>query len=187
MKLADLHPYLTDPMWFTREPFGIHGVGHVTCVLIRSARMADRIAMPSAMRYEELLWAASTHDVGRLDDGVDLGHGTCSAGWISEHLVEQRPTARTVDVGFVAELSTWHEIPDHEIRRMSLELLILKDADGLDRVRIYDLDARRLRTQHAARLEDAAQRLFDQTMHAGSADEVLQAAIDLGYPGSLPR
>ena len=185
MNLADLRPYLTDPAWFRREPFGIHGVGHVTRVLIWSAILADRITMQSAIRHEELLWAASTHDVGRLDDGTDRGHGTRSAAWITGCLVEKRPAARDVDIGFVAELSTWHEIPDHEIRRMSLELLILKDADGLDRVRIHDLDVRRQRTQHAARLESAAQRLLDQTRHARSADEVLGTAIDLGFPRSL--
>ena len=187
MNLEYLRPFLTDPTWFRREPFGIHGVGHVTRVLIWSAILANRIGLRSAMRYEELLWAASTHDVGRLDDGTDRGHGTRSAGWISEHLVAKRPAARNVDLGFVAELSTWHEIPDDNIRRLSLELLVLKDADGLDRVRIYDLDARRLRTQHAARLADAAQLLFDRTRYAGSAEEVLQTAIDLGFPGSLPK
>ncbi len=185
MRLVDLRPYLTDPAWFQREPFGIHGVGHVTRVLIWSAILSNRFGNPSSFRSEELLWAASTHDVGRWDDGVDSGHGARSAEWIGVNLVAQRPEAGRADIGFVRELSTWHQVPDDRIEHWSLELMLLKDADGLDRVRIYDLDPRRLRTQHAARLADAAEELFQTTRHLESADAVLDAAITLGLPRSL--
>ena len=185
MRLDDLRPYLTDPAWFHREPFGIHGVGHVTRVLIWSAILSNRFGDPAAIRYEELLWAASTHDVGRWDDGVDSGHGARSADWIGANLVAQRPDAGRADIGFVQELSTWHQVSDEKIGNWSLELMLLKDADGLDRVRIYDLDPRRLRTQQAARLANEATKLFQATQYLEPALAVLDVAIELGYPECL--
>ncbi len=187
MRLEALRPYLTDPDWFHREPFGIHGVGHVTRVLIWSAILSSRFADPASFRYKELLWAASTHDVGRWDDGVDSGHGARSADWIGANLVAQRPKAGRTDISFVQELSTWHQVSDDEIVKWSLELMLLKDADGLDRVRIHDLDPQRLRTQQAARLADDAEKLFLATRHLESASDVLDAAIGLRLPGSLRR
>jgi hypothetical protein len=40
---------------------------------------------------------------------------------------------------------------------------LLKDADGLDRVRLKDLDTRRLRFREAPEMAEFAQRLHDQT------------------------
>ncbi len=137
MKPADLEPYLPEPGWFRHNPGGIHGVGHVTRVLVWTARIVEDLVMPGAIRCEELLWAAACHDVGRVDDGKDPGHGTRSASWVATELVRRRPRTRDLDLDFVQELCGWHEVPDHRIERMSIELLILKDADGLDRVRIY--------------------------------------------------
>jgi hypothetical protein len=156
---ADLERFLPDEAWFRFRPLGIHGAPHTTRVLVWAAVLADRIGRPDALRRDELLWAAAVHDVGRNDDGTDCGHGRRSADWVLAELARQRPAAVDCDLGFVAELCTWHEISDDEIERISLELLILKDADGLDRVRLGDLDPERLRFQSGRRLVDAAERL----------------------------
>lgn len=187
MNLEDLRPYLTDPVWFRREPGGIHGVAHVTRVLIWSAALAHRIGNPAAMRWRELYWAASTHDVGRIDDGIDAGHGARSAEWVLTNLTHQRPLAAPADLSFVAEICTWHEVADDRIDQLSLELLLLKDADGLDRVRLGDLDPNRLRTQHAARLARDAQRLYEATGETDDAEHVLETAIRLGISTLSPE
>jgi hypothetical protein len=177
---ADLRPYLTDPAWFRREPFGIHGITHVTRVLIWSAVLADQFGCAPAIRIPELYWAAATHDVERIDDGTDRGHGERAAAWVTSRLVAERPLARKSDLGFVAELDRWHEVTDREIGCWSLELLLFKDADGLDRVRIYDLNPAFLRTQLAPQLAIQAKQLMEMTTALREPAAVLDAAVELG-------
>ncbi len=176
---ADLRPYLTDATWFRREPYGIHGITHVTRVLIWSAVLADRFGETPAIRVPELYWAAATHDVERIDDGRDAGHGVRAAAWVGSRLAAERPLAATSDLGFVAELDRWHEVTDSEIGRWSLELLLFKDADGLDRVRIHDLNPKFLRSQLAPTLAGQAQRLMEETTHLRDPADVLDVAVRL--------
>ena len=174
----DLDRFLPDEAWFRFRPRGIHGAPHTARVLVWAAVLAERIGRPEAIRREELLWAAAVHDVGRVDDGIDRGHGRRSAKWVIANLGTVRRAAATCDLDVVAELCTWHEVADRDVERLSLELLLLKDADGLDRVRLGDLDPERLRFQYARRLVAAAERLeratdnYDQT----TAEDVLREA-----------
>ena len=176
----DLRPYLTDPAWFRREPYGIHGVTHVTRVLVWSAVLADRFGRTPALRVPELYWAAATHDVERIDDWIDRGHGERAAAWVGSRLATERPLAAESDLGFVAELDRWHEVTDRQIGRWSLELLLFKDADGLDRVRIHDLDPTYLRTQEATRHVEGATQLLKATIDLRDPAAVLDAAVELG-------
>ena len=180
VRAADLRRYLTDPAWFRREPFGIHGVTHVTRVLVWAAVLADRFGRAPALRVPELYLAAATHDVERIDDWTDTGHGERAAAWVTSCLANERPLARESDLGFVAELDRWHEVTDRQIGRWSLELLLFKDADGLDRVRIHDLDPKYLRTQLAPQLAGDAGRLLDATAGLREPGAVLDAAVGLG-------
>ena len=177
-----LHPYLPDESWFRFNPLGIHGVPHTTRVLLLADRLAGMIAAPGAIRGEELRWAATVHDVGRVDDGVDPGHGGRSAYWVRAKLADVRPASAAINLRFVAELCRWHERQDQEIERLSLELLILKDADALDRARLGDLDPRRLRLARSHDLIDEAMRLERATNSYGSisAVDVLVVAQRLG-------
>ncbi len=178
---ADLVPYLPNEDWFRFNPRGIHGVPHTTRVLVWASMLAGALGRQGAIRREELLWAASVHDVGRIDDGIDRGHGGRSAAWVREKLVSERPETESLDLEFIAELCIWHEIPDQQIERLSLELVILKDADALDRCRIRDLDPTRLRLAKATQMVERAERLERATNRYGhvTAANVLDAALDL--------
>lgn len=180
VRAADVRPYLTDPAWFRREPFGIHGITHVTRVLVWAAVLADRFGTAPALRVLELYWAAATHDVERIDDWTDNGHGERAAAWVASRLAAERPLAARSDLGFVAELDRWHEVTDRKIGSWSLELLLFKDADGLDRVRIHDLDPKYLRTQVASQLADPAARLMEATMELRDPAAVLDIAVEQG-------
>ena len=181
MRPRELLPYVADEGWFRFNPRGIHGAPHTTRVLVWSEAIADRLGRPDALHREELRWAAAVHDVGRLEDGVDRGHGERSAAWMRKHLASERPAARGLDLDLVAHLCRWHEIRDRDIPRLTLELMILKDADALDRARLGDLDPRRLRLAISLRLVDAAARLERATNRYGEvrADDVLRAAESL--------
>lgn len=176
--VSDLKRYLPEDDWFRFRPRGIHGVPHVSRVLVWAAVLSERVARPDAMRREELLWAAAVHDVGRIDDGIDRGHGARSGDWVQRRLPVLRPGVRGLDVDFIAELCRWHEHPDRRIDRMTLELVILKDADGLDRCRLGDLDPNRLRLTASQSLIEPAARLERLTNRSGEVggDEVLAAA-----------
>ena len=127
--------------------------------------------------------AAVTHDVGRHDDGRDPEHGRRSARWVREHR-EALPVAlddRQLEA--LAYCCEWHVPPDAQAPRWPNELVCLKDADGLDRVRISDLDPRRLRTKPARRLTRSARRLFEECWLAGDGDpwqQVRNAALAQG-------
>ena len=142
---VDLARYLPDDGWFRFAPRGIHGAPHTTRVLVWASVLADRLAGTGALRRDELLWAAAVHDVGRENDGIDAGHGTRSAAWVRDRLRTERPESASLDLAVVAELCAWHEIRDLDTPHLTLELVILKDADALDRCRIFDLDSTRLR------------------------------------------
>lgn len=176
--IGTLRPYLPDEAWFRFNPRGIHGAPHTARVLVWADAIAGAIAAPAALRREELRWAAAVHDVGRTDDGIDRGHGARSAEWVLSRLPSLRPETAGVDLAFVAELCRWHEIRDPEIERFSLELLILKDADALDRARLGDLDPSRLRLARSRRLVAAAEELERATKRYGevTASDVLAAA-----------
>ena len=77
----------------------------------------------------------------------------------------------------------WHVPPDHEAPVMTTELQVLKDADGLDRVRLGDLDPTFLRTDVAPELIDIAQDLYDSYLENNTDDDfksVVQAATASG-------
>ena len=65
---------------------------------------------------------------------------------------------------------------------MTPELICLKDADGLDRVRISDLDPNLLRTEFAKGLVDQAWDLYRLTTSIGDCWEIaLKTAEEWGY------
>lgn len=181
-----LLPYLPDPRWFAHNPSGIHGVAHVARVQVWAERLAGEVAGPGALRLPELRWAAACHDLGRHDDGIDRGHGERSAAWVVANLAAARPElTANVDLAFVAELCRWHQPKDRDAARMTVELMILKDADGLDRARLGDLDPDRLRLGRSRGFVAAAERLYDATGHGPDVDgaAVLGAAARLGITG----
>lgn len=177
----DLAPYLPSERWFRFAPRGIHGAPHTTRVLVWASVLADRLAGFDALRRAELLWAASVHDVGRENDGIDAGHGARSAAWVRDRLGAERPETTGLDLTFIAELCTGHETNDRDIPRLTLELVILKDADALDRCRIFDLDPKRLRLAASQQLVEPAVALERATNRYGttSAGDVLNAATRL--------
>lgn len=182
-----LKSYLPDPRWFSHNPYGIHGVAHVARVQVWAERLAREVAGPGALRLPELRWAAACHDVGRHDDGIDRKHGDRSAAWVLANLTVERPELTAgVDLAFVAELCRWHQPKDREAARMTLELMILKDADALDRARLGDLDPSRLRLGRSWGFVDAAEHLFAATREGPGVEgaAVLAAAERLGLAES---
>lgn len=172
--------YRPHTSWLSHES-EIHGIDHMTRVFILQELICDRLEEQGiTVNREATRWAAMAHDVGRVDDGIDAQHGRRSAEWIKNNL-SGRMSPELLDT--VTYIVHWHVPPDHEAPVMTTELQVLKDADGLDRVRLGDLDPAFLRTDVALELIDIAQDLYDSYLKHRSDDEfrsVVQAATAIG-------
>ena len=144
----------------------IHGPGHIERTMLHGAfcAMEEPLGMEDAAL---LLECCAYHDVGRVHDSLDYAHGHRSAqaldrltGRSGEELTmmmaavdaHSRPDAQLEDTLRRHQPADWD-------RTLTLAQL-LKDADGLDRVRIWDLDVRYLRRAASRQREDFAEYLF---------------------------
>lgn len=160
-----------NPAWFVR-PNGydasrtIHGVGHTSRVLVHALDLADALDLVTWER-DALAYAALWHDIGRTNDDVDYYHGAKSAGKavalglhckVAPRVYETALYAITHHCGsevhgeraasrVVYRLSSVRESPCERVDEESALRVfrLLKDADGLDRVRLGDLDVSHLR------------------------------------------
>ena len=116
-----------------------------------------------------LLDACAYHDIGRTRDGLDFVHGSTAARFIG--LVTGRTGEDLLILQAAVEahsrkekelsaiLQKYH--PQDMDRALTIAQL-LKDADGLDRVRIWDLDVRFLRRTSSTARADFAQELYNR-------------------------
>lgn len=157
----------------------IHGPGHIERTLCHGAfcAMEDGLS-PEDTRL--LLFACAYHDVGRADDKVDDEHGHRSAARIPEltgltgedcKLVQAAVDAHARNDKQLLSTLEGYGLRDMERGRRLAELL--KDADGLDRVRIWDLDPAYLR-RDASRTRCAfAKELFRRWQERTGGDFVM--------------
>lgn len=114
-----------------------------------------------------LLLACCYHDVGRRDDSLDDLHGWRSAQRISEltgltgeeeKLVQAAVDAHSRNDSALEKTVKGYHLKDY--RRGMVLAELLKDADGLDRVRIWDLDPRYLRREASRQRAAFAKELY---------------------------
>ena len=130
-----------------------HGIGHIERTMLFGALIAKNEKLgPTETR--DVLLCCSYHDIGRTDDRYDIGHGRKSAEKIRDG--ERLRSLFTEPEAAMAAIHA-HSIPDGEaedapliynvkdLDKSALYTACLKDADNIDRVRIYDLDVSFLR------------------------------------------
>jgi hypothetical protein len=185
--LASFDPvtYPLEPWWFLR-PHTIHGVAHTRRVLIHAAALAEPTGL-EPFEFEALVHATAWHDIGRTNDDRDPEHGRASVARIADlnltcdlapevlepmlfaiewHAVDDRLATEAASASNggaagrgAASPATPAPAPDGDPRLRVL--WVLKDADGLDRVRIHDLDVTRLRSDAARAREAEARRMWE--------------------------
>jgi len=156
--------------WF-HNPQGIHALGHTKRVLLLSLLIAHLEKYGEEDR--NLLCLASIyHDIGRINVGYDPDHGIANY----DKLVNGKLLAldNYQDQEMLRFVIQNHAIPDQSAHKKLNRYDLLdvdrtlrlydafKDADGLDRVRINDLNPEYLRTGSAQRLLLAAHQLYSQ-------------------------
>ena len=153
---------------YFERPRSIHGVKHAWRVLFHTLMICELCALPAADR-ELLISAALYHDIGRENDGLCYVHGKRS---LEKMAVLNLAPADSTDFATVKFMVAYHCIDDRQAkadlakvdsasRERTWRLFgVLKDADGLDRVRINDLDVRYLRNPESMRLAGLARELL---------------------------
>lgn len=149
------------------HPAGIHGRAHVARVMIHAFLLIEMLGLQEDAAP---LWAAVyMHDLARTHDGLCRTHGADAVRKAEQHPDIRKHLARgglcPEHVPAVYTAVKHHSLPrelreNHPHRRLTA---LLKDADGLDRVRIRDLDAAYLRFPQSARLAAFAEWLFWNT------------------------
>ncbi len=153
------------PELFT-HPSTLHGQAHTARVIIHTLILLE---VTGLQELAAPAWAAAyIHDIGRRHDGRCADHGSYALekvatlpevkDLIARGGVEQRhwdPIVTMVENHCRPELP-----PDHPHWRHTA---ILKDADGLDRVRIHDLNPEFLRFPQSRALIPFAETLYCRT------------------------
>ncbi|MBN1120888.1 MAG: hypothetical protein JXJ17_07400 [Anaerolineae bacterium] len=170
--------------WSIRPVGGIHGMAHMTRVLIWTQVLAQMVRDEGmTVDADALAWASVIHDTQRWSDGRDRQHGERAAAWLEDHR-EDFPESMPVEQ--IVYLCRWHVPDDNLAPEMTDDLKVFKDSDGLDRWRIFDLDKRHLRTAAAHRALQASHDLWNATRRITSPDifeTVLNAALRQGIIG----
>lgn len=151
------------------EPEGIHGIDHAARVMYLA------LTISKLENYNErdrnlLITASKFHDIGRINNNVCLIHGKLSNIKMDEHHLinnfsdEDKNILKYIvhnhcrhDEDTLDNIDAFH-IEDKE-RAVRL-LMAFKDSDGLDRVRVNDLDPNYLRNDSSKKLVTLAENLF---------------------------
>ena len=122
----------------------IHGEGHIERTMLFGTLTARDEQLEEA-DAQLLLEACSYHDVGRVDDSLDDDHGRRSALRLAEltgrsgeelKLLMAAVEAHSRDDRDMGEIiRSYHPADERRARRLAE---MLKDSDGLDRVRIHE-------------------------------------------------
>ncbi len=172
----------------------VHGVGHIERTMMHGAfcALADGLGEDDARL---LMLMCSYHDTGRESDWLDNAHGLRSSlklrsitGLEGEELKIAMAGVEAHSVGDKAmdAIIAAHAPADTARARRLAELL--KDADGLDRVRINDLDPQFLRREASRERADFARYLFDRYAALSSPDGEKDAdGFELSVVSSLRR
>jgi hypothetical protein len=144
----------------------LHGQGHVGRVMIHALRL---IAATGCTDHTRPLWAAVyLHDLARVHDGRSARHGADAwerLGVLPDvRALFQRVGVREDELPAIQAAVTLHSCGEAEPGAAHQPLtVLLKDADGLDRVRLGDLNPRFLRTPQAKAMTAFAEQLYVQT------------------------
>ena len=140
----------------------LHGAGHISRVMVLGALLAQRAQLDENVT-QLLMYACAYHDVGRVDDSVDDEHGLRAALQLEEltslsgqplHCLQAAVEAHSRPDERMGDVLTKYGVADVAYAWPLAKLL--KDADGLDRVRLDMLDPSYLRHAFTPPLENTA-------------------------------
>ena len=148
----------------------VHGVGHIERTMVHGAMCAWAEKLSEA-DTRLLLTMCSYHDTGRICDYLDGAHGRRSAeklaaltGLAGEDLREAMAGIEAHSVSDKLMEGILASYAPENLPRARMLAQMLKDADGLDRVRIDDLNVSYLRRAPSRERGRFARKLLDRYM-----------------------
>lgn len=163
-----IDPFVPLPQHF-RHASRVHGQAHVARVMVHALRLIEA----TGWEHEAArLWAAVyLHDLERTHDGPCQRHGAAAVErWETQLPLQIHILSGGVlesDYAAIAHAVDVHCRPDSDEPSRDHPdwplVALLKDADGLDRVRLGDLDPSYLRLPQSLEMVGFAQALFDLT------------------------
>lgn len=159
--------------------WGIHGIKHALRSMVLAHEISKAIDLNTIDTKVSSL-AALYHDTGRTNDALDYSHGRKTVEKLRAYGLDKRILAcfnSEDDLLLFNKIIAAHslpdakqadfkaEIPDHLEERFARLYSVLKDADGLDRLRINDLDPSYLRNEASVELIDFAKYLLETPSH----------------------
>lgn len=164
MQFCDAMQFIDSKLFF--DPYGGHGPAHVYRVMF----LADKLAQHEHLSEEDhntLMCACCYHDIGRINNNTDFEHGQLSAEKCDRLKLFDNFHLTNTQIDQAKLLMIYHAKPDGEFitnkQTLSAMYKIIKDADGLDRVRFGDLNPVYLRLPYSHQLIDTAYELLDET------------------------
>ena len=161
----------------------IHGYEHVERVIILGVILCMKMKL-TQKETRLILLSCAYHDIGRINDSYDLSHGRRAANKLEEicgDLQIQKEELPEIQAAIATHSTSDHRLQEfmkiYQVNDPDLCSMIcncLKDADGLDRVRLGDLDENYLRNEESKHLVDTAYNLYLRPLWANVAEEVYQ-------------
>lgn len=123
-----------------------HGINHNIRVLLFTFYLAKKLNLDKT-KFRILMDACKYHDVGRRNDLYDEEHGKRSANAVDK-IVDDEIYKTNDNLDMLKAIIEYHSVPDRNINKVMSKYKImdektfkilaylLKDADGLDRVRL---------------------------------------------------
>jgi len=145
------------------DPYGIHGISHITRVLMILDLIFERETLNTSEKTI-LSYAGLYHDIGRIDNTEDEAHGFNSykkiikfglLDGVNLNAEEFEIMKFIIEFHCINDASGYASIKGYDIQNVEMAMLlysIFKDADGLDRIRINDLDIKYLRCESSKTL-----------------------------------
>jgi len=152
------------------KPCGIHGLSHTRRVLLLCLILAWMENLDKK-DWDLLSLAAIYHDIGRTNDNFDPQHGRESFNkaeslkLITPELKEHEMLRFIIENHCISDHHAALSINEYRVndpKHLLTLYKIFKDADGLDRIRINDLDVKQLRTSSAPKLLLIARELLEK-------------------------
>lgn len=156
------------------DPIGIHGVLHTYRVL-RLILWLGTLEKLTENEMSILFYSGLYHDIGRTNNLVDDSHGVKSyEKIINKGLLNNIKDLESEDIEIMKFTIEQHAIKDEigkkniinynitDVSKTFKLYEIFKDADGLDRVRIGDLNIKYLRRKYSKVLVEDAKRLYKE-------------------------
>lgn len=144
----EIEKFIPDKGWFTdpKHVESIHGQMHLARVVI-NAMILSQVENLTQEKRLALLIAGGMHDIARVDDRVDPGHGQRAAEWLRDHKEIFDKRGLTITEAQLKEamiLCQYHEVPIEKVpqeivKEYGQSLRILKHADLLERYRLPNL------------------------------------------------